>query len=216
METLIVLWRFILTFLLSFAFGLERQMDHKPVGFGTFIFVATGACGLAILSTIMVADAATDNPLPLLGAIITGIGFLGAGAMMKTGDRIVGATTAAGIWIFAIFGIFMGLGYYQLAMLAYGFVWVVVFSDKFFEKRGIGNYRSKITICSKRPLVDSEVEAATGAKIYAIDEIDVDKGEKVYRSSYFLEGSKKKIRAIPEKIRNKDWFISVKLEVYGR
>jgi len=212
MEALSIFVRFILTFLLSFAFGLERQMSHKPVGFGAFVFVATGACGIAILSTIISAD----NPFAILGAVITGVGFLGAGAMMRTGDRITGATTAAGIWIFAIFGLLMGVGQYELALLAYLFVWIVVFSDKFMEKKGIGTYRSKIVIYSKKLLEDSELEKEIGAKIYKLEEIDVDKKNKIFTLSYFVEGSKKNIRHIPERIKNKEWFVSVKVEFYGR
>ncbi|MBN2095509.1 MAG: MgtC/SapB family protein [Candidatus Aenigmarchaeota archaeon] len=212
METLVVLWRFILTFLLSFAFGLERQTSHKPIGFGTFTFVAAGSCGLAILSTLV----PSDNPFTLLGAIITGIGFLGAGAMVKAGDRITGATTAAGIWIMAIFGMFMGLGYYTLALLAYTFVWTVVFYDRFLESRGIGNYRSRIVLTSSRLLNEKEVEDAIGARIYRLDEIGLDSKGKCFVQSYFVEGRKSTLRRIPEKIKGKEWLVSAKLEVYGR
>lgn len=212
MEALSIFVRFILTFILSFAFGLERQMSHKPVGFGAFIFVATGSCGIAILSMII----PTDNPLPILGAIITGVGFLGAGAMMRTGDRVTGATTAAGIWISAIFGLLMGVGQYELALLAYLFVWIVVISDKFMEKRGIGTYRSKVVIYSKKLLEDSELEKEIGAKIYKLDEIDVDRKNRIFTLSYYVEGSKKNVRKIPERIKDKDWFVSVKVEFYGR
>jgi putative Mg2+ transporter-C (MgtC) family protein len=66
--------RLLLGFSLAFAVGLERQLRRKPVGFGTFTFVATGACALAI----MALDIEETNPLPLLGGVITGIGFLGA------------------------------------------------------------------------------------------------------------------------------------------
>src|SRR5437879_9699699 len=63
--------RLLIVFLLAFGIGLERQLRRKPVGFGTFIFVSTGACALAILAV----DLDDQNPLPLLGGVITGIGF---------------------------------------------------------------------------------------------------------------------------------------------
>ena len=99
---------------------------HKPIGFGTYIFVATGACGLSLVSILI----PTENPLPLLGAIVTGIGFLGAGALIKTADRVVGFTSAASIWIFAIFGLIAGLGHYLLSFVIYGVVWAVMAIEK--------------------------------------------------------------------------------------
>ena|SRR5659263_171028 len=100
MELLIILLRLTLTFALSLIFGYERQRSHKPIGFGTFIFVSVGSCGLAITATIL-----SENPLPLLGSVVTGIGFLGAGALIKTNEKTFGFTTAASVWLFAIFGI---------------------------------------------------------------------------------------------------------------
>ena len=84
MELQLVLLRFLLTFGFSFAFGLERQKAHKPVGFGTYAFVSSGACALSIAAVTL----NKENPFSLLAAIVTGIGFLGAGALIKTSDKI--------------------------------------------------------------------------------------------------------------------------------
>ena len=75
-------FRLLLVFALAFGIGLERQIRRKPVGFGTFIFVSTGAAALSILAI----DLEGDNPLPLLGGVITDIGFLGAGALIRAND----------------------------------------------------------------------------------------------------------------------------------
>src|SRR2546428_13706698 len=75
-----------------------------PVGFGTFIFVSTGAAALAILAI----DLEADNPLTLLGGVITGIGFLGAGALIRANDRVFGFTTAALVWAMAALGVAAG------------------------------------------------------------------------------------------------------------
>jgi putative Mg2+ transporter-C (MgtC) family protein len=101
-----ILPRFIITFVFSVIFGLERQRAHKPVGFGAFTFVAVGSCALSITAINLYPD----NPLSLLGAIVTGIGFLGAGALIKTTDKIFGFTSAAAVWLFAIFGLVVGVG----------------------------------------------------------------------------------------------------------
>src|SRR3989338_10867028 len=92
----------------SLIFGLIRQKLHKPISFGTFTFVALGSCALA-LTSLVVPDA---NPILLLGSIVTGIGFLGAGALIRTPDKTSGFTSAASIWLFAIFRAVVGLGQY--------------------------------------------------------------------------------------------------------
>ncbi|MCX6706574.1 MAG: MgtC/SapB family protein [Candidatus Woesearchaeota archaeon] len=153
MEPQIILFRFAITFVLSFLYGLERQRAHKPTGFGTFIFVAVGSCGLAITAMTM----NTDNPLSLLSAIVTGIGFLGAGALIKTTDKIFGFTTAASIWVFAIFGLIIGVGDYLVGMIIYALVWVIILSDNYLEKKGIGSYQRKILITTNRIMNEKDV-----------------------------------------------------------
>ena len=101
MDPGLVLVRFGSAFVLSLVLGLVRQKLGKPVGFGTFIFVAMGACALAL--TAVNVDA--KNPFPLLASIVTGIGFLGAGTIIQVKDRVEGLTTAAGIWAVVGFGI---------------------------------------------------------------------------------------------------------------
>ena len=88
-----VLFRFSVAFVASFLFGFVRQRMGKPIGFGTFIFLAQGSCALALTAITL----QSDNPLPLLSAIVTGIGFLGAGALFRSGERVVGFTSAATI-----------------------------------------------------------------------------------------------------------------------
>src|SRR3989454_11405638 len=89
-----VVVRLLFVFGLAFSVGLERQLHRKPVGLGTFIFVSMGAATLAILAITL----EEDNPLPLLGGVITGIGFLGAGPLIRRHDRGFGVTTAAVGW----------------------------------------------------------------------------------------------------------------------
>src|SRR3990172_900354 len=98
--------RLLVTFGLALGVGLERQVRRKPVGFGTFIFVATGAATL----TILAIDLDVGNPLPVIGGVITGVGFLGAGALIRSNDRVFGFTTAALVWAMAALGVAAGAG----------------------------------------------------------------------------------------------------------
>jgi len=87
-----------------------------------------------------------DNPLPLLGAIVTGIGFLGAGALFRTGERVVGFTSAATVWIFAVFGLSVGVGEYLVSGLVYGAIWAVILIDQWLEKHWIGVHQRKLLV----------------------------------------------------------------------
>jgi putative Mg2+ transporter-C (MgtC) family protein len=174
MESSVILLRLIITFVLSLIFGIERQRSHKPIGFGAFIFVSVGACGLAITATII----DLENPLPLLGAIVTGIGFLGAGALIKTNDKTFGFTTAASIWVFAIFGIATGVGEYFIGISIYILTWIVIFFDKLYEKKGMGYYQKKLIINTNRIIDELEIKnqlLSVGSKRPKFISIDIDK-----------------------------------------
>lgn len=153
MNTVTILERFMITFVMSMAFGIERQMSNKPIGFGTFTFVAIGSCGLALTASML----EVENPIPLLAAIITGIEFLGAGALIRTTDKIYGFTSAASIWIFAIIGLIIGSGFLAIGSIIYLIVWIVIMIDKVLERRKIGSYQKKIEIISKKNLSKAKI-----------------------------------------------------------
>ncbi len=208
MDITIILFRFGIVFLLALIFGLERQLSHKPIGFGVFTFVSVGACGLAITAT----EFGKENPLPLLGAIVTGIGFLGAGALIRTSDKIFGFTTAASVWVFAIFGLIVGVGEYVTGILVYILIWVVVFIDKFFENRSIGLYQKKFHITTKKIVGKDEVLAVFGEKKWKFVSMTVDKKKKRNTILYFVEGSNQEIYDIQQKFLKKNWVESFKVE----
>ncbi|MGC9310224.1 MAG: MgtC/SapB family protein [Candidatus Aenigmatarchaeota archaeon] len=185
-------------------------MSHKPTGFGTFTFVSCGSCALAAVALTV----PSDNPFTLLSAIVTGIGFLGAGALIKSGDRISGFTTAASIWIFAIFGLLVGLGQYTMAFLEYAFVWAVLALDRYLEKHGIGSYRSRITLCTTKQLDEKELQQIIGAKRYRLEDFHTDVQDKLFWVTYSVEGAKDDIKQLPKKILEKEWFKSFRMEPY--
>ncbi len=211
MEISVILLRLIITFVLSTLFGIERQRSHKPIGFGAFIFVSVGACGLAITATVL----DSENPLPLLGAIVTGIGFLGAGALIKTNDKTFGFTTAASIWVFAIFGIATGVGEYFIGFSIYIFTWIVIFFDRFFENKGIGHYQKKLIINTNRIVDETEIKnqlLSVGSNRSKFISIDVDKTNSKISVTYLIEGTAEEIYRIPKALFEKDWFDSCKIE----
>ncbi|MBN2890473.1 MAG: MgtC/SapB family protein [Bacteroidales bacterium] len=197
-----------LTFLLALLFGLERQKSHKPIGFGTFVFVAVGSCGLSIVAMQL----NIENPLPLLGSIITGIGFLGAGALIKTSDKIFGFTTAASVWLFAIIGLIIGVGYYYIGALIYASIWSIILIDNLMKKRGTGSYQKKIELRTKvgySEKVDSLLREFLRVKMISI-EFDSEKKAEVYH--YIVECSGVKLRKLAVLLRRVDWILGYKIE----
>ncbi len=92
--------------------GLEREFRDKSAGFRTLIFICMGSAGFTILSARL---GVANDPTRIAANIVTGIGFLGAGAILREGLRVTGLTTAATIWLAAAIGMAIGGGNYALA-----------------------------------------------------------------------------------------------------
>mgnify|MGYP002624003702 CR=1 FL=1 len=94
--------------------GLERQLRGKPVGIRTSTLIVLGTAIFVQLGAAFPSEHA--DPTRVLGQVVTGIGFLGAGGIMARGDLITGITSAATIWMMAAIGSMVGLGHYLAAM----------------------------------------------------------------------------------------------------
>ncbi len=107
--------------LVGIVIGLEREYTHRPAGLRTHILVAIGACAVSITGEMLFAHyhelGAMPDPARLSAQVITGVGFLGAGTIMKEGASVKGLTTAASVWAVACLGIAAGFGYFALALL---------------------------------------------------------------------------------------------------
>ena len=97
--------------------GLEREWRQKYAGLRTNILIAIGSTLFTLMSIDLSASSGGD-PTRIAAQIVTGIGFLGAGAIMRNGGSIRGLTTAAMIWVNAAIGVAVGGGEYQVAIIA--------------------------------------------------------------------------------------------------
>jgi len=98
------------------AIGLEREFRHKPAGLRTNMLIALGSALFSILSVELGAGA--GSPDRIAAQVVSGIGFLGAGAILRSGENVHGLTTAATIWVNAAIGMAAGLGSYTVAIVA--------------------------------------------------------------------------------------------------
>jgi putative Mg2+ transporter-C (MgtC) family protein len=112
-----------LAMLLGMIIGIERYLAHKTAGMRTYSLVAMGSCMLIIISetislSYMPLVNVSINPFQVAAAIITGIGFLGAGVILHQESRIIGITSASGLWVASGIGIAVGFELYNLAIIA--------------------------------------------------------------------------------------------------
>jgi putative Mg2+ transporter-C (MgtC) family protein len=115
--------------------GFEREKAGKPAGLRTHILVALGSALFVIAATG--SGMSSDALARVMQGIASGIGFLGAGAILKLSDtrQIKGLTTAAGIWMTAAIGATIGLGQLGLALLATFITWMTLASLGAYENR---------------------------------------------------------------------------------
>ena len=106
--------RLLLAFALGAVLGFERERVDKPAGLRTHILVSLGSCLFTILS--LTAFPGSD-PARVAAYVVAGIGFIGAGTILQTRERIVGITTAASLWVTASIGMAAGAGFYILAIV---------------------------------------------------------------------------------------------------
>ena len=130
-------WRLLLAAGLGAAIGLEREYRQKPAGLRTNILIAIGSALFTILSISMTSG--TGDQSRVAGQIVTGIGFLGGGAILRNRDTVHGMTTAATIWVNAAIGVACGIGQYPLASVTTALTLVVLVVlppiEMYFERR---------------------------------------------------------------------------------
>lgn len=117
-----ILLRIIFSIILGSLIGLEREMTNKSAGLRTQIMVCLGSCIFTILSIYGFSTAVTLYPLGdpsrVAAQIITGIGFIGAGTVLRQGLTVTGLTTASTLWIVAAIGMACGCGKISLAVVS--------------------------------------------------------------------------------------------------
>ncbi|HEX8218577.1 MAG TPA: MgtC/SapB family protein [Chloroflexia bacterium] len=144
-----------LAFILGGIVGYERERVQRPAGLRTHMLVCAGSACFTVASVFGFEGLGTvRDPARLAAQIITGIGFLGAGTIFRTGSTVRGLTTASSIWITAAIGIVAGLGLLSLAVFTTLLTWIALFMLKGFEAR-----RARRVAASGEPSIVGKTEA---------------------------------------------------------
>jgi len=98
--------------------GLERESANRPAGLRTHILVCVASAMVMDMNLIVAQDYFNADPMRLGAQVISGMGFLGAGTIIKEGATVKGLTTAAGLWSVACLGLVVGSGQFLMAVFA--------------------------------------------------------------------------------------------------
>lgn len=155
--------------------GLEREMRDREAGFRTHILVCVGSALFTIVSAYGFRDFLTSgdqvvraDPTRIAAQIVTGIGFLGAGAIIRQGMSVRGLTTAATLWVAAAIGIASGAGYYSGAVIGTAITLLALWPLRFFAHRVIEAVRPE----EQRMMVELEPGTSVSHLLSALERED--------------------------------------------
>lgn len=182
--------------------GLERELSDKAAGLRTNILICVGSCLFAILSHRLAEGIGIADPTRIAAQIVTGIGFLGAGAIMREGEHVTGLTTAATIFVVAAIG--MAAGYERYALAA-GATAPVLIVQVFFPKLDawIDDLRQRHTFRIASDLNDDGLEEIKTifrhAEVKVLRRKLMKKGG-VYYSEWYVSGPRMEQKNVVKKL----------------
>lgn len=172
--------------LLGAAIGLEREISAQPAGLRTHMLVSLGSA----VFTLAGADTPHTDPTRIAAQVVTGIGFLGGGAILREGATVRGLTTAASLWMTAAIGLGVGLRMWTASVLTTGFGLAVLLLVKRFE----------LDILPRRRMLEVilTVEAGTPLDHVVEQTRAILPRSRVLRVSYDMTGQKVVLTAQPD------------------
>lgn len=155
--------------------GLERELRDREAGLRTHLLVAVGSALFTIVGAYGFASFRLTDPTRVAAQIVTGIGFLGAGAIIRQGSSIRGLTTAATLWVVAAVGLASGAGYYSAALITTALVLLALWPLRIGAYHMLKRFRTEdgrllveLPVGTRPGAVIDEIERA-GARISAIE-----------------------------------------------
>jgi putative Mg2+ transporter-C (MgtC) family protein len=173
--------------------GIERELREREAGFRTHMLVALGSALFTIVSAYGFhaflssgANVIRADPTRIAAQIVTGIGFLGAGAIIRQGSSVRGLTTAATLWVVAAIGLAVGAGYYSGALITTGLVVLALWPLRLVAYRFVRRFRPE----EGRLLVDLGAGESPGAVIDEVERV----GARLQSIEVSQEGSRRRLR----------------------
>lgn len=183
LDTLAIALQIAVAAALGAVVGLERELSAQPAGLRTHMMVALGA----VLFTLAGTEIFGTDPTRVAAQVVTGIGFLGGGAIVREGFTTRGLTTAASLWVTAAVGLAVGLRAWFAAAFTTAVAFIVLYAIRQFERAYVRRLHT----------VDATLTLATGASMDEVTRRVIDRlpGSKVLRISYTGEAQAIVMRA---------------------
>ena len=163
--------RLLLSAIIGGFIGTEREVNNRPAGLRTHILVTLGS---TLVMLVSIDGFQSADPSRLAAQVVSGIGFLGAGTIMRTGNNISGLTTAASLWVCAGIGLAVGAGYYLGAIVTTAIVLATLMSLGIFEKRILRKkYQAIEVIATNRPGIIGQIGVLFGKHYVSIKDITI-------------------------------------------
>jgi len=145
-EYLDIFLRLLISIILGALIGIERERRNRPAGLRTHVLVSLGSALFTITSIQFSKMYGGVDPSRVAANIVTGIGFLGAGTIMREGLTVRGLTTAATIWVSSAIGLSCGMGYYIPAIITSVSTFLILILLRNFEYIKFGKFEGNIKI----------------------------------------------------------------------
>src|SRR5512135_158092 len=151
-----ILFRLVLAAVLGAAVGFEREVHGRPAGIRTYLLLCMGSALIMVVSELLffkyeskgLGDILRADPGRIAAQAITGIGFLGAGVILRYKDSIRGLTTAACVWVACAVGLAIGAGFYLFGAAVTGLTLVSLVGLKIFENNLKKDWYKEMTVVS--------------------------------------------------------------------
>lgn len=180
METFEIIFKLTLACILGGVIGLERESLNRPAGFRTYTLVCVGSALAMVVSIDMYYQfyrTVNADPGRIAAQVVSGIGFLGAGTIMKEGATVRGLTTAAGLWVVACIGLAVGAGMYIPAIATTVLILFVLIYFIRFEQHftGMRLYKGIVMVVDDQPGQVGIIGSILGDMGVLIKEIDLNR-----------------------------------------
>lgn len=183
-----ILIRLLLSSVIGGAIGTEREVSNRPAGLRTHILVSVGSSLIMMVS--IYGFSGEGDPSRLAAQVVSGIGFLGAGTIIRTGNDIKGLTTAASLWVCSGIGLAIGAGYYLGGVITTGIVLISLAALGNFERRVARSSMKKFHIIAKeRPGLLGDLGTIFGNYFITIKDIAMIQSEEGNEDDIFIEFS---------------------------
>lgn len=201
--------RLILSAVLGGLIGMEREVNNRPAGLRTHVLVCLGSCLIMLISMYGFLGERDGDPARLAAQVVSGIGFLGAGTIMRNGNNIRGLTTAASLWVSGGIGLAIGNGYYVGGLSTAIIVLFTLISLGILEKRIFKN-KHKLLMLSvrERPGLIADITKILGEYSIIIKDIKIHHSEDANEDEREISEIHFTLKT-PRRINTKEFFDSL-------